>query len=110
MMRTAISPRLATRTRCSLGAGTLGAYRRGRLSAEHELKRLQGMLSSLGVELARREQEAEALRIEAEDLRRQLETALVRGGEGGEGEPAARADPATNFLVNEVAPILRAAE
>lgn len=81
------------------------------LSAEHELKRLQAMLSSLGLELARREQEAEALRVEADDLRRQLETALSRGGEialEGEGEP--RVDAATNFLVTEVAPILRAAE
>src|SRR5207253_10869907 len=43
------------------------------LSAEHELKRLQSMLSSLGLELARREQEAEGLRVEADDLRRQLE-------------------------------------
>jgi len=81
------------------------------LSAEHELKRLQGMLSSLGLELARREQEAEALRIEAEDLRRQLETALSRGGELAlQGDEGTRVDPATSFLVNEVAPILRAAE
>jgi chromosome segregation ATPase len=78
------------------------------LSAEHELKRLQAMLSSLGFELARREQEAEALRVEADDLRRQLEAALAR--EGFEGEGDARIDPATNFLVTEVAPILRAAE
>src|SRR5439155_1092732 len=48
------------------------------LSAEHELKRLQSMLSSLGLELARREQEAEALRVEADDLRRPLEAALPR--------------------------------
>jgi len=81
------------------------------LSAEHELKRLQSMLSSLGLELARREQEAEALRIEAEDLRRQLEAALTRGGDIGlEGEGEPRIDAATNFLVTEVAPILRAAE
>jgi DNA repair exonuclease SbcCD ATPase subunit len=79
------------------------------LSAEHELKRLQGMLSSLSLELARREQEAEALRLEAEDLRRQLETALSEGG-GAEGEVRPRVDTATNFLVSEVAPILRAAE
>jgi|SRR5438093_677760 len=78
------------------------------LSAEHELKRLQAMLSSLGFELARREQEAEALRVEADDLRGQLEAALAR--EGFEGEGDARIDPATNFLVTEVAPILRAAE
>ena len=81
------------------------------LSAEHELKRLQSMLSSLGLELARREQEAEALRVEADDLRRQLEAALARAADiafEGEGEP--RPDPATNFLVTEVAPILRAAE
>ena len=81
------------------------------LSAEHELKRLQSMLSSLGLELARREQEAEALRVEADDLRRQLEAALARGGDirfEGEGEP--RTDPATNFLLTQVAPILRAAE
>jgi len=81
------------------------------LSAEHELKRLQSMLSSLGLELARREQEAEALRLEADDLRRQLEAALARGADiGFEGEGGARPDPATNFLVTEVAPILRAAE
>jgi len=81
------------------------------LSAEHELKRLQSMLSSLGLELARREQEAEALRIEAEDLRRQLEAALAGGGDIGlEGEGEPRIDAATNFLVTEVAPILRAAE
>jgi chromosome segregation ATPase len=81
------------------------------LSAEHELKRLQNMLSSLGLELARREQEAEALRVEADDLRRQLEAALARGVDIGfeeEGEP--RIDTATNFLVTQVAPILRAAE
>jgi hypothetical protein len=81
------------------------------LSAEHELKRLQSMLSSLGLELARREQEAEALRVEADDLRRQLEAALARGGDiGFEGEGEPRIDPATNFLVTQVAPILRAAE
>ena len=80
------------------------------LSAEHELKRLQSMLSSLGLELARREQEAEALRIEADDLRRQLEAALAGSGIGLEGEGAPRIDAATNFLVTEVAPILRAAE
>lgn len=81
------------------------------LSAEHELKRLQAMLSSLGIELARREQEAEALRIEADDLRRQLEAALSRGGEiAFEGDAGPRFDPTTNFLVTEVAPILRAAE
>ncbi len=81
------------------------------LSAEHELKRLQSMLSSLGLELARREQEAEALRVEADDLRRQLEAALARGGGiGFEGEGEPRIDPATNFLVTQVAPILRAAE
>src|SRR5438128_4407844 len=81
------------------------------LSAEHELKRLQAMLSSLGIELARREQEAEALRLEADDLRRQLEAALSRGGEvTSEGEAGPRLDPTTNFLVTEVAPILRAAE
>ncbi len=81
------------------------------LSAEHELKRLQSMLSSLGLELARREQEAEALRVEADDLRRQLEAALARGGDTGfEGEGEPRIDPATNFLVTQVAPILRAAE
>jgi septal ring factor EnvC (AmiA/AmiB activator) len=82
------------------------------LSAEHELKRLQSMLSSLGLELARREQEAEVLRVEADDLRRQLEAALARGVdigfEGEHGEP--RIDTATNFLVTQVAPILRAAE
>src|SRR5947208_3654571 len=81
------------------------------LSAEHELKRLQSMLSSLGLELARREQEAEALRVEADDLRRQLEAALARAADiGFEGEGEPRPDPATNFLVTEVAPILRAAE
>ena len=80
------------------------------LSAEHELKRLQAMLSSLGLELARREQEAEALRVEADDLRRQLEAALAGREMPPEGQGAPRIDPATNFLVTEVAPILRAAE
>src|SRR5438105_13961779 len=45
------------------------------LSAEHELKRLQGMLSSLGLELARRWQEAKAWRSRAEGLRGQREHA-----------------------------------
>lgn len=80
------------------------------LSAEHELKRLQSMLSSLGLELARREQEAEALRVEADDLRRQLEAALAQGQITPEGEVRPRPDPTTNFLVTEVAPILKAAE
>jgi DNA repair exonuclease SbcCD ATPase subunit len=80
------------------------------LSAEHELKRLQGMLTSLGLELARREQEAEALRVEAEDLRRQLDAALAQKEVGPDGEPGPRPDPTTNFLMTEVAPILKAAE
>jgi len=81
------------------------------LSAERELKHLQATLSSLSLDIARKEQEAEALRLEADDLRRQLEWAVTAGSAGLE-QPGRGAgdDRMTRFLVAEVAPILRAAE